>query len=293
MLYYEGAKCPVCEKEMCADEDIVVCPDCGTPYHRACYREVGKCISTLHETGESWQKIREKELNEKRSEEKRAEQAEQAAERKRGDGPQLFYGELYDGVRIDPEANCAGLDPTEDHDGVSMQELSDFVGVNRFYYLPVFRLMKITGKRVTLNLSGLLFPQFYFANRKMWLHALLSMFLEIILRIPAALQYLTTGENAIHFSWLNTESSVFKTCLSITEILTPIFFILCGLFANFLYYRHSIRSIKKIRSSEKSENDIKTAMLEEGGASFGNILLALTIEIAMVTALSIILYFFR
>lgn len=52
---YKGIKCPVCEKPFTENDDIVVCPICGAPYHRACYAEKGTCIFTeLHEKGESW-----------------------------------------------------------------------------------------------------------------------------------------------------------------------------------------------------------------------------------------------
>ena len=40
---YIGNKCPVCEKNFHADDDIVVCPDCGTPHHRECYEAIGHC----------------------------------------------------------------------------------------------------------------------------------------------------------------------------------------------------------------------------------------------------------
>ena len=41
MSDYIGAKCIVCEKEFTKDDEIVVCPDCGTPYHKACYLKEG------------------------------------------------------------------------------------------------------------------------------------------------------------------------------------------------------------------------------------------------------------
>ncbi len=55
ILDYKGIKCPICEKPFTENDDIVVCPDCGAPYHRACYMEKGACIFTaLHETGKAW-----------------------------------------------------------------------------------------------------------------------------------------------------------------------------------------------------------------------------------------------
>ncbi len=52
---YTGIPCPVCEKPFADGDDIVVCPKCGAPYHRACYDEAGHCIFTdKHELGEVW-----------------------------------------------------------------------------------------------------------------------------------------------------------------------------------------------------------------------------------------------
>ncbi|MCH5202638.1 MAG: DUF2628 domain-containing protein [Oscillospiraceae bacterium] len=40
-----GYSCPVCDKNFHADDDIVVCPVCGTPHHRDCYEKNGECIN--------------------------------------------------------------------------------------------------------------------------------------------------------------------------------------------------------------------------------------------------------
>ncbi|MCI1955929.1 MAG: zinc-ribbon domain-containing protein [Oscillospiraceae bacterium] len=54
-MNYVGLKCPVCGKTFSADDDIVVCPQCGAPYHRECYARVGKCIySDRHGTPDAW-----------------------------------------------------------------------------------------------------------------------------------------------------------------------------------------------------------------------------------------------
>lgn len=54
-MNYVGLKCPVCGKPFSADDDIVVCPQCGAPYHRECYAQEGKCIYTdRHGTPDAW-----------------------------------------------------------------------------------------------------------------------------------------------------------------------------------------------------------------------------------------------
>ena len=51
---YTGIKCPVCGKAFTKQDDVVVCPECGAPYHRECYRNTGHCIFLeKHEKGET------------------------------------------------------------------------------------------------------------------------------------------------------------------------------------------------------------------------------------------------
>ena len=55
MSNYTGSTCPVCHKPFTPTDDIVVCPDCGTPYHRACWPADGVCVNAaLHGTGFEW-----------------------------------------------------------------------------------------------------------------------------------------------------------------------------------------------------------------------------------------------
>lgn len=42
---YKKYICPVCNEKFIEDDDIVVCPDCGTPHHRNCYLENGRCFN--------------------------------------------------------------------------------------------------------------------------------------------------------------------------------------------------------------------------------------------------------
>ena len=48
----ENIKCPVCKAEFGEGDDVVYCPECGTPHHRACYNMIGHCVNKgLHESG--------------------------------------------------------------------------------------------------------------------------------------------------------------------------------------------------------------------------------------------------
>lgn len=55
MIDYSGIPCPVCGEKFDALDDIVVCPECGAPYHRECYQKAGHCVfEDRHATGEAW-----------------------------------------------------------------------------------------------------------------------------------------------------------------------------------------------------------------------------------------------
>ncbi|MDE6709797.1 MAG: hypothetical protein K2J76_04850, partial [Oscillospiraceae bacterium] len=55
MAGYIGTRCMVCSEKFTEEDDIVVCPECGTPYHKECYKKEGSCVNTvLHESGGAW-----------------------------------------------------------------------------------------------------------------------------------------------------------------------------------------------------------------------------------------------
>lgn len=44
MFNFSGCKCPICQQPFQEGDDIVVCPECGAPYHRECYKKHGGCV---------------------------------------------------------------------------------------------------------------------------------------------------------------------------------------------------------------------------------------------------------
>lgn len=52
---YLGQACVICNQAFKESDDIVVCPECGSPHHRACYEQLGHCQNEeLHGTGKEW-----------------------------------------------------------------------------------------------------------------------------------------------------------------------------------------------------------------------------------------------
>jgi hypothetical protein len=57
-MIYKNNKCPVCDVHFSENDDIVVCPDCGTAHHRECWKANGKCFNH-HRHGEDFENVKE------------------------------------------------------------------------------------------------------------------------------------------------------------------------------------------------------------------------------------------
>ena len=213
MFKFQNKMCPVCRERFREGDEITVCPECGTPHHRACYRVANKCsLEELHADGFVWngrlpdepmpvpdittfiKNLKEDEENERKSFEEdeksltllgltnlNEEQLEEFREAKNF-GPMK---ELIDTIS----------DNTAGEDGVSMQELIAYTGTSVWHYVRAFnsfRGMNGDGKKhyLSFNLcSGLLSPiyQFY---RKM---DLLGIAVTLISLVPSA--FIALSEN--------------------------------------------------------------------------------------------------
>ena len=246
-MTFKDNQCPVCGLNFTDEDDIVVCPECGTPYHRACWKEQGACINTvLHETGQSWMEQHKEVLRERRRAEKHIEEEEQAEEREREGGTREGMSAMFDGVRLNPNNPTVGLDPDEDYEGVPMKSLAAFVSTNRLYYLPLFRFMKRYGKKMSFNLVSFIVPELYFAHRKMWGAGLITVFLNLFLNIPYVIAFATANYN-VTIPWADVQTAGFQTCLETCWWIEGAMKVMFFLFSNYLYYRFAIRKARAIR----------------------------------------------
>ena len=57
-MKYTGNLCPGCNRPFEDGDDVVVCPECGTPQHRECYEKEDRCVcAAMHGDGYTWQGI--------------------------------------------------------------------------------------------------------------------------------------------------------------------------------------------------------------------------------------------
>lgn len=218
---YTGYECRSCGKEFTENDDIVVCPECGTPYHRDCYKKEGRCINDdLHSRHVSW-----KADNEEKEQSSASLKCVMCGSKLRDDqlfcdncgAPTEFYlksnnlerdrnaagqpasytgsasqGRTEGGAMeniypymINYSDPMCGFNPDEEYaDGLTTRDIADYVGTNTHYYLPKFKVMKETGFKLSINFPAMFFPEFYLAYRKMPFAALLVLLINTIIAIP-------------------------------------------------------------------------------------------------------------
>jgi len=323
-MKYIGEECFSCGITFKDGDDIVVCPECGTPYHRICYKEAGECLNhQLHENGGSWEKKNTAAENaEAISNENQPQEAKPAAvicshcntlnfssdEKCRKCGQPLdsanntlgggaFSTDEFGG--IDPARTFLGFNPSEEHaENVTTKDLCDFVDTNTLYYIPLFKRMKDFGSKISFNFVCLLFPYFYFANRRMWLWTIITAFLSIILNIPMLLYAIGDQVSAIPFmqeiiDYIYSNNHLISNMIDICNFADWLLRFTACLLGNWLYYRFSIRSISKIKNIYKyTSADTAVKIREKGGVKPVNIIFTTLILLGIAIAVYFAVMFF-
>ena len=304
MSGYIGTRCIVCSEKFNSDDDVVVCPECGTPYHRECYQKEGKCVNDiLHQKGGSWKPSYDTGSDGSQNQavvcrfcgstnppltlfcprcgmpsENIQNESDKAEQRFAGmninENPNAYNQNANGGVQMNPflinfSDPLCGFNPEEEIEGVKMSELGDFVGTNTHYYLPIFKRMKETGRNISWNFCAMLFPELYFSYRKMPLWALLSFIVRTIAQIPQYLMLMSQmdgfGAVSDFASSLSVTGSAFQGVLMIGYVIYYSFMFTTGLFGNRLYFNSALKKIKKAKSVQGGDPRMRIA--GKGGTS--------------------------
>lgn len=292
-MNFIGQKCVHCGNVFDEKDSVVVCPDCGSPHHRDCYKELGRCANeSLHAEKFRW----------KREEEKKEEK--ESVCRICGTsnipggkfcsecGSPLEYSfesentdqsSSEDRIRriLEDMPKYVGFDPEEDLGGATVKEVSDFVGPNTMYYLPLFKRMKDFGAKFSFNISCLFFPSLYFANRKMWGWAIIVTIVSLILGIPTALLYFAESDGIPEtlLLFIQQHSVFLEKADAVTSTLDFFLNILLCFIGNRLYYKYVMRSVKKIKSRNDGFTKQKIAQL--GGVKPVNMIIITFIKLGI------------
>ena len=314
-MNFLGKSCPVCSKTIEQDDDVVVCPKCGAPYHRECYTEKGKCIFTdLHKNKQSWKEVYDK--SEKNADDAAPEEeavscpvcgiknpasaivCKRCGSFLRKPVARIFYDEADDTDQTDFDPQdpdsfnpfgdgnpfsvffdpMAGVKKDEDFDGVTGAEIAKYVGSNTPYYMQVFQKIKYTGSS-RVNFAAFFFTASWYMYRKQYVKGSVIGLIYLIISVVNMLIYRSSTElwsaatSALkesglqYITYRDYLDYVLQSCTfqEGTVMLLPYIFsagmfimmVICAVTANKGYYRHTIKQIKKIKSSVKEDEVLK------------------------------------
>lgn len=319
---YTNERCPVCREAFAAEDDIVVCPLCGAPHHRDCYKRNGECAySDKHNEGFVWKPENEPE----------PESAPAAVQPPFGANPTYQpYANPANPVNgqmppfVAPAApyqfpNPLSAFPPELEEGVSTADAAAFIKKKPQKYLHKFFAGK-SGKR-TFNFFAFLFGPYWFIYRKMYKLGAVFMALTLALSIiPMFVPQYVRMQNEIteiseeyqNFDAVSADdplaavNEMYSKMLS-AEIKYPVgaaVGILCNVVANLAlslyfgfiadkkYKEHVVNSVRKINSSNfaaGNEEFRRMRIMSDGGTSFGFAVLAAIVLMVINSNLSSLL----
>lgn len=171
MSLYENQKCPVCGVAFKSGDDIVTCPECGTPHHRQCYEKLGKCANaSLHSTGFVYKRPQEPEPQEQQQnnqQQKNPYFIPPHGAAKQGDAQQNQsggYTHIPMGVGTRPGEKAGFVFKNDDKiDGVLLSDIITVIGSNFIKFISKFK----KNKKISWNWSAFVFGPYYLFFRKM------------------------------------------------------------------------------------------------------------------------------
>lgn len=302
MTRYTGNHCPVCEQAFTDTDDIVVCPDCGTPYHRDCWKKVGACMHrSEHAAGFEWQPEVGPEavkaaheatcpncgtrntpgaarcshcgcpLPRNDADSADAAKPEEQVPIYARDPSAVNNRSAAPGPHIETySADREGgiyrreIGPEDTIDGIKAKDWAAYVGRSPMYYLMQFFRMSITNRKAAICLSAFLFGPAYLFYRKMWKEGLLTAILTIVLSIPTFIEIISVFNPSLLGAMpLGWLPAAVNVCAVASWALN----IILGLFAVSWYRREAKKNIDRIYADYPDGEARTNALLQKGGTN--------------------------
>jgi hypothetical protein len=300
MYDYTGVPCSVCRKAFEPGDDIVVCPDCGAPYHRACYEATGSCVySANHAEGFVWEMPAQAPRTQKCARcgsenpldnayckdcgapltqnhaqpdaARRVRDVRSANPTQNGANGAFDYAAFY---RSPYNANpySPPIDPNETMEGIPAAEWVSYIGPNSGNYLNIFKQMELLHRKYSISFSAMLFGPFYFFYRKAWKPAFAFLAAELALNIPSLLILLQLSGSALVPALSDSVLSAMSTVASVAGF---VLMVIRGMYGFYFYKKSAAVRIRRIQSEYPDPEKRSFVLSAQGGVSIVAVLAAM------------------
>ncbi len=302
-MRFENQICPVCEEKFKENDEIVVCPECGTPHHRNCYNSLGECKnSVLHNEGFTFKPVEEQqekidiliddEIKNTRDVVNVVNVEFNSDESKNNENLKSTIEELFKNINgKSTDQVLINNTPSSYYEAA--------IGKNQNYYMPRFLIMEGTQKKRFLNVCAFVFPFSWAVYRKMYKIAILvfciyialmgvtvapvlsneelmtsmnnclqedPQFYEKILLYESG-QNVTFTKTQSEFMELSKEFTVSPVIAYGTLFVSLAMKILLGLFATKLYKEKLTKNIEKAKKLSLEESRLKSYLKSKYGVT--------------------------
>lgn len=298
MMDYTGHACPRCNKPFTPADDIVVCPECGAPYHRSCYEAEGHCLfEGMHSPEFAWKPAPSEaapvvcpRCGAGNAESAvfcnhcgaRLQEPEDDGEEGRGgqgaeNGPYDYSARYAEGQGAD--GPYGGMDeegffgpfgqlftPGETLCGIPVQTWAAFLGASSPYYLLNFKRMELTGRRLSVSFSAFVLGPIYFFYRKMYKWGFVFAALSLLLDLPNLLAILIESGSAV--TGALTLASI-EPLLNVAWVLSWVMMVVRSMVALWLYRDTALGRIQAIQQRWQDAGSQRAALNALGGTSIG------------------------
>lgn len=305
MIQYTGCACSACHQPLREGQDVVVCPDCGAPYHRECYEKAGQCVySDKHSSGFEWTPPHKPKQTAAcpncgtenpegaaycnhcgaplRAGQRAA--SGSAAELLRSPGASA-YAEFYRANSADPRIRFM-LHPNETLDDIPAQEWAAYIGTASPRYLFNFKQMDMMHRKTSISLSAMLFGPFFFFYRKAWKPAFAFLAIELLCNIPALMNILRISDSPLGL--LFNEGLISNLSVA-ASVLSFFAMIIRGIFGLYMYKQSAAAQIRQIRSEYTDPIKREYVLSAQGGTSFAAVIGAFFLLVALGALFSLLL----
>jgi len=286
--------CPGCLLLFNVNDDIVVCPECATPQHRACWQKDNRCVNAeRHAPGFVWTPLAAKQDSDTFDPEKdeglicavcganNPKDAEVCAGCGNPAGtaapaqPQPAAADPFAGF------TARGFNPEEEIGGVKSGDLLLYIQSGARSYINRFRSMENRAKKISWNWAAFFFAPYWFFYRKLLKPgavflgltlalslALSSQAMSIYGAVTALSEEITQYEDPAQIPEKTMEAlqnELLKFAGIASAFLMPN--AAAALCANWFYKKKSLEDIKSIRRHAESENIFRSITVRRGGVS--------------------------
>ena len=314
-MSHTSKTCCSCQQSFAPGDDVVICPECGAPYHRACYQKEGGCLYTAQHA-EGFEHPSSPSAQAHSSHRSSAEDEPTGRHTHKTDAgggvmacalcgtendinhifcekcgsplhtsaprPPFYIPPMPGNENEQSGVQFFSVQPVvemdEEVDGIPLRDWAVYFGSPFSPYLHKLTQQKRRGSYFSVVASAFFLGPLYFAYRKMWGWAVLATALWVLISIPPVLDIMAANSNPLVSGLPSGLLDILMQVSSFLWFATQLF---SGFFAMALYRKDAGKKIRSLREKYANDTEYRNAIAAKGGVSMLGVVLVMVAVLAL------------